>query len=71
MKLVVQIRFNSEKQKIIKFGDFRYIVYLPFKKEESGAMAKFLDLISKELGVPPHKISYQSKQGENYIFEVE
>lgn len=70
MKLVVQIKFNSEKQRITKFGDFRYLVYLPFKKEESGAMDKFLDVMSKELGVPAHRIKYQEKHGENYIFEI-
>jgi hypothetical protein len=71
MKLVVQIKFSSEKQKITKFGDFRYLVYLPFKKEEPGVMSKFLDLMSKEIGVPSHKIRYQGKQGDNHIFDVE
>jgi len=71
MKVVVQIKFNSEKQRITKFGDFRYLVYLPFKKEEPGAMNKFLDLMSKELGVPAHRIKYRGKQGENHIFDVE
>lgn len=71
MKLVVQIKFGSEKQRIVKFGDFRYLVYLAFKKDEPGAMAKFTDLMSKELGVPPHRISYHGKQGDTYIFEVD
>jgi hypothetical protein len=71
MKLVVQIKFSSEKERIVKFGDFRYLVYLPFKKEESGAMAKFIVIMSKEIGVPPHKIKYRGKQGENYVFDVD
>ncbi len=71
MKLVVQIKFDSEKQRITKFGDFRYIVYLPFKKEEPGLMDRFLSLMSKELGVPSHRIKYQGKHGENYVLDVE
>jgi hypothetical protein len=71
MKLVVQIKFDSKKQRITKFGDFRYLVYLPSKKEEPGTMAKFLDVMSKELGVPAHRIKYQGKQGENHIFDIE
>ena len=70
MKLVVQIKFDSEKQRIVSFGNFRYLIYLPFKKEE-GALAKFTEIMSKELGVPPHKIKYQEKQGETYVFDVE
>jgi hypothetical protein len=61
MKLVVQIKFGSEKQRIVKFGDFRYLVYVLFKKEELGAMVKFTEIMSKELGVPPHRIKYQGK----------
>ena len=71
MKLVVQIKFSSEKQRIVNFGNFRYLIYLPFKKEEAGAMAKFTEIMSKELGVSPNKIKYQGKQGETYVFEVE
>ena len=70
MKLVVQIKFSSEKQSVVKFGDFRYLVYLPFKKEE-GAMAKFTEIMSKGLGVPPNRINYQGKQGETYVFDVD
>jgi hypothetical protein len=70
MKLVVQIKFSSDKEKIVKFGDFRYLVYVPFKKEE-GALVKFNEIMSKELGVPPHRIKYQGKQGETYVFDVE
>jgi len=70
MKLVVQIKFDSEKQRIVNFGNFRYLIYLPFKKEE-GAMAKFTEIMSKELGVSPQKIKYQGKQGETYVFDVD
>jgi hypothetical protein len=71
MKLVIQIKFGSEKQKIVKFGDFRYLVYLVFRKDEPGAMAKFTEIMSKEIGVPPHRITYHGKQGEAYIFNVD
>lgn len=71
MKLVVQIKFGSEKQRIVKFGESRYLVYVCFKKEETGATNKFTEIMSKELGVPPHKIKYQGKQGEVYVFDVD
>jgi len=70
MKLVVQIKFEAEKQRIVNFGNYRYLVYLPFKKEE-GAMAKFTEIMSKELGIPANKIKYQGKQGETYVFELD
>ncbi len=71
MKLVAQIKFNSDKQKIVKFGEFRYLIYLTIQKDEQGAMNYFLNLMSKELGVPPARIRCIGRQGENYVFEVD
>jgi len=71
MKVIVQIKFSSEKERLTKFGDFRYIVYMTSKKEEHGVMDRFMQLMSKELGVPPNRIHYQGRQGENYIFELD
>jgi hypothetical protein len=71
MKLIVKIKFGSEKEKIVRFGGDRYLIYLTLKKEEPGAMKYFIDLISKELGLPPNRIQYSKNQGENYIFDVE
>jgi hypothetical protein len=71
MKLIAQIKFSSEKQKITKFGDFRYLIYLTIKKDEPGAINYFLNLISKEIGVSTKMIHYEGKQGENYIFEID
>jgi hypothetical protein len=70
MKLIVQIKFNSEKERITKFGDYRYLVYLKIKKEEEGAMNYFLNLMSKEIGIPIKNIHYSGKHGENYHFEL-
>ncbi len=71
MKLIVQIKFNSEKERITKFGDYRYLVYLKIKKEEEGAMNYFLNLMSKEIGIPIKNIHYSGKHGENYHFELD
>lgn len=70
MKLTVQIKFGSSKQEIVRFGGDRYLVYLKFKKEEPGAMGRFLGLMSAELGVSPEKIEYLRRQGENHLFEI-
>jgi hypothetical protein len=70
MKLVAQIKFGAEKQKIVRFGNFRYLVYILSRKEDSEAVKEFIDLMSKELTVPPNRFHYESKKGESYIFEV-
>jgi hypothetical protein len=70
MKLIAQIRFGSEKQKIVRFGNFRYLVYILSAKEDSESMKEFITLMSKELTVPPSQFHYEAKRGDSYIFEV-
>ena len=71
MKITVQIKFDSGKQKIESFGNSRYLVYLLSKKDEDDAMNEFTALMDRELTVPPGRIHYRGKQGESYIFEVD
>jgi len=71
MKLVAQIKFSSEKQKLVSFGNYRYLVYLCSNKDNDDAMAEFINIMSKELGVPPGRIHYKGKHGDSYIFEVD
>jgi hypothetical protein len=71
MKLIVQIKFGSEKQRIIRFGNFRYLVYIMSAKEENDAMNEFVNLMAKELTVPPSRFHYKGKEGESYVFDVD
>jgi hypothetical protein len=71
MKIVVQVKFNAEKQNLVRFGNFRYLVYICSSKEDDDAMDEFVNIMSKELTVPPSRFHYKGKQGENYIFDVD
>lgn len=81
MKMTFQIKFGSEKQRVVNFGGSRYLVYILSQKDEDGAMTEFASLMSKEFGCPPSRIKYkgkiassrigQSKEGESYIFDVD
>jgi hypothetical protein len=71
MKIIVQVKFGSEKQRIVRFGNFRYLVYILSGKDEDDAMNEFVSLMSKELTVPPSRFHYKGKEGENYIFDVD
>lgn len=71
MKITVQIKFGSEKQRIVRFGNFRYLVYILSAKDTDSAMDEFNAIMSKELIVPPGRIHYEGKQGDLYIFDVD
>lgn len=71
MKVVAQVKFNSEKPRIESFGNHRYLVYLKYGKDDENAMHEFVNVMSKELGVPANRIRYIGKQGESYVFEVD
>jgi len=71
MKLIVQIKFGSEKQRIVRFGNFRYLVYIFSNKDNDNAMNEFISLMSKELTLPPSRFHYKGKEGESYVFEVD
>jgi len=71
MKIVAQVKFNSQKQRIVGFGNNRYLVYLAFSKDDENAMYEFVNMMSKELGVPTSRIRYMGKQGDPYVFEVD
>lgn len=71
MKITVKIKFDSGKQKIESFGNYRYLIHIISKKEEDGAMTEFANLMSKELAVPPSRIHYKGKEGDAYVFDVD
>jgi hypothetical protein len=71
MKLIAQIKFGAEKQKIVRFGNNRYLVYLVSKKEDPDSMDEFVNIMSKELTVPPGRFHYMGKEGDSYVFDVD
>jgi hypothetical protein len=71
MKIIVQIKFESEKPRLVRFGDFKYLVYLSCKKEDPSAMQTLIKMLASELTVPPNGFRYKGKQGEMHIFEID
>lgn len=71
MKLIVQIKFGAEKQKIVRFGNFRYLIYICSDIKDDDAMKEFIDLMAGELTVPPGRFHYKGKEGECYVFDVD
>ncbi len=65
----IKVKPNSSKQEIISFGDFRYLVYLKSPPEDNKANIELLNLMSKQLGVPPTKmkISFGKSSDEKTI----
>lgn len=55
-KIYVKVKPNSPKQKIVEFGDFRYLVYLKSAPENDKANIELINLMSKHLGVPAKTI---------------
>lgn len=55
MKLHVKVKPNSSEQKIVEFGEHRYLVYLKSSPENDKANIEMINMLSKYLGVPPKK----------------
>ena len=53
----VKVKPNSSKQHIESFGNGRYLVYLKSPPENDKANIEMMNLLSKELGVPPKSLS--------------
>jgi len=53
MKIHVKAKPNSSEQKIVDFGEHRYLVYLKSTPENDKANIELINLLSKYLGVPP------------------
>lgn len=70
MKVTVKPKFNAVKQNIEKFGDNRYLIYLPFEEDDEAAdMLKFV--LSKYLGAPASRIEFIGKDAnKDWIFEI-
>lgn len=71
MKVYVKVKPNSSQQKIVEFGEFRYLIYLKSAPENNSANIELINLLSKHLGVPAShiKIKFGASCGEK-ILEV-
>ena len=56
MIIHVKVKPNSSKREIESFGGGRYLVYLKSVPENDKANIELLNLMSKELGVPPKSL---------------
>lgn len=69
MIIRVKVKPNSSKQSVESFGNGRYLVYLKSVPENGKANIELLNLLSKELGVPPKslKIKFGQTSDEKII----
>ncbi len=55
-KIYVKVKPNSSEQKVVRFGDFRFLVYVKSAPENDKANIEMINLLSKHLGVPPKSL---------------
>lgn len=71
MKIHVKVKTGSSEQKIINFGDFRYLVYLNSAPENDKANIELINLLARYLGVPPNKFKIKfGRTSDKKIIEV-
>ena len=71
MKIYVKVKPNQSQQRIIEFGEFRYLVYLKSKPENDKANIELVNILSKHLGVPPKSLYITfGRTSDNKILEV-
>ena len=56
MKVYVKVKAGSNKQEIVDFGEFRYLVYVKSRAEKNEANIEMINLLSKHMGVPAKSI---------------
>ena len=71
MIIHVKVKPNSSKQSIENFGEGRYLIYLKSPPENNKANAELINILSKELGVPPKSISINfGKTSDEKLVEI-
>jgi len=66
----VKVRFNASKESIEKFGEGKYLVYLPYPEDEDSQKI-LAALISRSLGVVPSRIDFAGVDiDKNWVFEL-
>ncbi|VVB83749.1 putative ACR, YggU family [uncultured archaeon] len=56
MIIHVKVKPNSSKREVESFGGGRYLVYLKSAPENDKANIELINVLSKELGVPPKSL---------------
>jgi uncharacterized protein YggU (UPF0235/DUF167 family) len=71
MIIHVKVKPNSSKQEIENFGGGRYFVRLKSAPENDKANIELINLLSKELGVPPKMFSIKfGRISDEKIIEI-
>ena len=71
MKVYVKVKPKSSEQKVISFGDFRYLVYLKSAPKNNEANIELIKLMSKHLGTPSTRMHISfGKSSDEKIIEV-
>jgi len=70
MQITVKARFNSSSERFEKYGQNRYLFYLPFE-QDGDAQEVLISLLSRYMGVPPARIAFRGfDQNKDWVFEV-
>ncbi len=70
-KIQVKVKPNSSQQKIVDFGEHRYLVYVKSTPENDKANIELINMLSKHLGVPPKSLHITfGRTSENKILEI-
>jgi len=56
MSIHVKVKPNSSEQKIVPFGDNRYLVYLTSEPENNKANIELINLLAKQFTTPAARI---------------
>lgn len=60
MIIHVRVKTNSSEQRMIKFGDNRYLIYLKGKPENNEANIELLNFLSKYFSTPVKNIKFKT-----------
>ena len=71
MRILLKVKFNASKERFEKFGDNKYLVYLPFE-EDAESKAIIAQMLSQKLGAPVSRIEFVAIESitKNWIFEI-
>jgi uncharacterized protein len=71
MIIHVKVKPNSSKREVENFGNNRYLVYLKSVPENDKANMELINILSKELGVPPASIHIKfGRTSDEKIIEI-
>lgn len=70
MKVMVKVKFGCSLERFEKFGDGKYVAYLPYPEEDDSHLL-IGSLIAKSLGLPGDRVEFAGVDGRGFwVFEV-